>query len=105
MTDVDVVHDHTMCGPLYRHRPPAVPVVTTNHGPFDDTLNRIYEAQHDVAVIAISHSQASTANGAHVARVIHHGIDVAAVPENRGRGGFASFLGRMNPDKGPRKPR
>jgi hypothetical protein len=29
MGDVDVVHDHTMCGPVYRHRPVGVPVVTT----------------------------------------------------------------------------
>jgi glycosyltransferase involved in cell wall biosynthesis len=103
MADVDVVHDHTMCGPVYRHRPVGVPVVTTNHGPFDDALNPIYRALCDVPVIAISHSQASTANGVRIAAVIHHGIDVAAVPEGRGRGGFASFLGRMSPDKGPRE--
>jgi glycosyltransferase involved in cell wall biosynthesis len=77
--------------------------VTTNHGPFNDALNPIYRALCDVPVIAISHSQASTANGVRIAAVIHHGIDVAAVPEGRGRGGFASFLGRMSPDKGPRE--
>jgi hypothetical protein len=34
MTDVDVIHDHTLVGPLY-HRPNLWnPVVTTNHGPF-----------------------------------------------------------------------
>jgi len=103
MGDVDVIHDHTMCGPVYRHRPVGVPVVTTNHGPFDDTLNPIYRALRDVPVIAISHSQASTAHGARIAAVIHHGIDVAAVPEGRGRGGYAGFLGRMSPDKGPRE--
>ena len=103
MADVDVVHDHTMCGPVYRHRSEGAPVVTTNHGPFDDTLNPIYRALRDVPVIAISHSQASTADGVRIAAVIHHGIDVAAVPEGRGRGGFAAFLGRMSPDKGPRE--
>ena len=103
MADVDVVHDHTMCGPLYRHRPMGVPVVTTNHGPFNATLNPIYRDLWDVAVIAISHSQASTADGVRIAAVIHHGIDVMAVPQGTGRGGFAGFLGRMCPDKGPRE--
>ncbi len=103
MADLDVVHDHTMFGPVYRHCPAGVPVVTTNHGPFDARLNPIYRALRDVAVIAISHSQAATARGIGIAAVIHHGIDVAAVPEGRGRGGFASFLGRMSPDKGPRE--
>ena len=31
MTDVDVVHDHTVTGPLYGHRPVGTPVVTTAH--------------------------------------------------------------------------
>jgi len=35
--------------------------------------------------------------------VIYHGIDVTAVPEGKGRGGFAGFLGRMCPDKGARE--
>ena len=33
MSDVDVVHDHTLTGPLYRHPPAGPPVVTTAHGP------------------------------------------------------------------------
>src|SRR5688500_11837032 len=31
MGGVDIIHDHTMAGPLYPHRPPGVPVVTTIH--------------------------------------------------------------------------
>jgi glycosyltransferase involved in cell wall biosynthesis len=103
MADLDVVHDHTMCGPVYDHRPVDVPVVTTNHGPFDEALNTIYRTLRDVPVIAISHSQASMADGVRLAAVIHHGIDVAAVPQGDGRGGFAAFLGRMTPDKGPKE--
>jgi hypothetical protein len=55
----------------------GVPVVTTNHGPFDATLNAIYRPLHDVPVIAISHSQASTAEDVRIAAVIHHGTDVS----------------------------
>ena len=30
----DVIHDHTLAGPLYGPATTSVPVVTTNHGPF-----------------------------------------------------------------------
>jgi len=54
-------------------------------------------------VVAISHHHASTARGVPVAGVIHHGLDVSSVPVGRGDGGYASFLGRMSPKKGPRE--
>jgi glycosyltransferase involved in cell wall biosynthesis len=103
MGAVDVVHDHTVLGPLYRDVHPRAPVVTTNHGPFDAVLTPIYRAMRPVAVVAISHHQASTAADVPLAAVIHHGIDVEAVPFGQGDGGYASFLGRMCPDKGPRE--
>ncbi|XAS68543.1 glycosyltransferase family 4 protein [Micrococcaceae bacterium Sec5.7] len=104
MTDVDVLHDHTLAGPLYRHRPPGVPLVTTNHGPFMPDLNDLYRAMSaDAAVVAISHHQASTARNFTVARVIHHGIDVGSVPTGSGSGQYACFLGRMHPSKGLRE--
>jgi glycosyltransferase involved in cell wall biosynthesis len=79
--DADVIHDHTVIGPLYAERFPALPVVTTNHGPFNDELNDVYRAiSHRVPVIAISHHQASTAPAdVWLAGVIHHGIDADRV--------------------------
>jgi glycosyltransferase involved in cell wall biosynthesis len=103
MSDMDVVHDHTLAGPLYGYPRAGTPVVTTAHGPFDTTLGPVYRAMHGVAVLAISHHQAATARGVPVAAVIHHGLDVDAVPTGRGDGGYASFLGRMSPEKGPRE--
>jgi glycosyltransferase involved in cell wall biosynthesis len=103
MSDMDLVHDHTVAGPLYRHRPADLPVVTTNHGPFRAGLRDIYHAMaRDVALVAISHHQASTAD-VPIARVIHHGIDVDSVPVGEGTGGYACFLGRMSPSKGVRE--
>ncbi|WP_427134154.1 glycosyltransferase family 4 protein [Pseudarthrobacter sp. S9] len=104
MTDVDILHDHTLIGPLYRHRPLGVPLVTTTHGPFAPDLRDLYQAiSADAAVVAISHHQASTARNFKVARVIHHGIDVGSVPTGSGSGQYACFLGRMNPSKGIRE--
>ncbi|MCW2846191.1 MAG: glycosyl transferase, group 1 [Marmoricola sp.] len=103
MTDVDVVHDHTLVGPLCGRAPAGTPVVTTAHGPFDGTLGPIYRAMRGVAVVAISHHQATTAHGVQLAAVIHHGLDVGSVPPGLGNGGYVSFLGRMSPEKGARE--
>ena len=105
LSDVDVVHDHTLVGPLVRPLRRGAPVVTTNHGPFDEVLTPIYRASsvRGVAVLAISRSQASAADGVPIAGVIHHGIDVESVPVGRGDRGHACFLGRMSPDKGVRE--
>jgi glycosyltransferase involved in cell wall biosynthesis len=103
MRDVDVIHDHTLAGPLYRHRSARIPVVTTAHGPFTRDTTTVYQAMADVSLVAISHHQARTAARVPIAAVIHHGIETAAVPVGTGDGGYASFLGRMSPDKGARE--
>jgi glycosyltransferase involved in cell wall biosynthesis len=96
----DVVHDHTLIGPVHGARLP-VRVVTTNHGPFVGTLDHCYRSiAGSVPVVAISHHQAATATATPIAAVIHHGIDVESVPVGPGDGGYALFLGRMSPDKG-----
>ena len=96
----DVVHDHTLVGPVYSGRF-DVPVVTTNHGPFDGELGHLYRAiGGSVPVIAISAHHAAGAAGIPVAAVIHHGVDVDAFSHGLGDRGYALFLGRMSPDKG-----
>jgi glycosyltransferase involved in cell wall biosynthesis len=100
--DADVVHDHTLVGPLYSAAFPELPVVTTNHGPFNADLVDLYRVlAKRVPVIAISRHQASTALGVPIAAVIHHGVDLAEFPEGSGGGGYALFLGRMHPGKAP----
>ena len=97
---VDLIHDHTLTGPFYRDRPGSVPGVMTIHTGLTAQLTDIYRtAERHVALVAISHQQV-VGSGLHVAAVIHHGIDTAAVPVGTGRGGYACFLGRMCPDKG-----
>ncbi|HKY16233.1 MAG TPA: glycosyltransferase family 4 protein [Microthrixaceae bacterium] len=98
----DVVHDHTLVGPVYAQQL-GLPVVTTNHGPFDGDLADLYrEVGSTVPIIAISEDHASTAAaaGIPVAAVIHHGVDIETFPFGAGDGGYALFLGRMAPEKG-----
>ncbi|HEX2850528.1 MAG TPA: glycosyltransferase family 4 protein [Acidimicrobiales bacterium] len=101
---VDLIHDHTVLGPLYAQWHPEAPVVTTHHSRFTEDfvdLFRIVAAR--AHVVAISHSQASHAGDVPIDRVIHHGIDVDDYPYGTGRGGYLLFLGRMSADKGPRR--
>lgn len=105
LADCDVIHDHTVVGPIYAGTITAPPVVTTNHGPFNAELNDVFLAMAGrVPVIAISNSQASSADpGISLAGVIHHGIDVDRFPVGAGDGGYLVFLGRMAPEKGARR--
>ncbi len=42
--EADVVHDHTLAGPVYARGFANLKVVTTNHGPFDSELGDYYRA-------------------------------------------------------------
>ena len=99
--DYDIVHDHTVLGPIYADRYPDLPVATTIHGPFNTELIDVYRrlAQR-VSLIAISNAQRAPAPDIPVARVIHHGVDAANFPLGDGGGDYVLFLGRMSPDKG-----
>lgn len=98
--EVDIIHDHTVTGPLYTGRPAAIPVVTTIHGLLDPAAIDVYRRMSiNTSIIAISRDQVSRA-GLPVDRIIHHGIDVSSVRTGSGQGGYACFVGRMCPDKG-----
>lgn len=106
----DVVHDHTLIGPVYARRHPDLPIVTTNHGPFNEELVTLYRAVTDqVALIAISDDQAGRGirAGLPIDAVIHHGIDLDRYCPGDGagddRGDYHLFLGRMSPEKGARR--
>ena len=99
--DFDIVHDHTLLGPLYADRMTDTLVVTTNHGPFDPELSAAYRTiAQRVPLIAISDAQAASAGDIPISRVIHHGIDVAQFPFRDHPDDYVMFLGRMNPTKG-----
>ncbi|MDY7106702.1 MAG: glycosyltransferase [Actinomycetota bacterium] len=100
--DMDIVHDHTLLGPLWAPRVGLrAPLVTTMHSEMVPTLHTLYEViGRDAAVIAISHDQRRRADRVPIAAVIHHGIDVEHMPLGDGDGGYVVFLGRMSPAKG-----
>lgn len=101
LTDCDIIHDHTVVGPLtWARARQGPPLVTTNHGEFNPMTRLIYQAVGDrVAIVAISQSQRDSAPEIHTAAVIHHGIDLDVYRYGPG-GDYFLFVGRMNPDKG-----
>ncbi|HEV3401082.1 MAG TPA: glycosyltransferase, partial [Acidimicrobiales bacterium] len=56
--EYDIVHDHTIVGPLYSERYPELRVVTTVHGPLDEELIDLYRRLGTrVPIIGISEAQ------------------------------------------------
>jgi glycosyltransferase involved in cell wall biosynthesis len=103
LADVDLIHDHTLLGPLIAgmsgmQRPP---VVTTNHGPFTNETRSIWRqtARH-ASIVCISQSQARASGDVPVSAVIHHGIDLDVHQAGPGEGDYVMFIGRMSADKG-----
>lgn len=96
----DVVHDHTLAGPIYSARYPHLPVVTTNHNAFTRTYNALYAAVVPrVGLVAISKSHAASTH-LPVDAVVYHGVDVADFPVGAGDGDYVALLGRMAASKG-----
>ena len=102
LSDVDLVHDHSLTGPRWASTwRPGLPVVTTNHGPFTPEMRAHFASFADrVAIVAVSQAQRSDAPEIPIAAVIHHGIDVDDFPVGRGDGDYLLFVGRMSADKG-----
>ncbi|WP_436497955.1 glycosyltransferase family 4 protein [Actinokineospora sp. HUAS TT18] len=100
MADRDLVHDHTLAGPVWGLAFGRQPVVTTCHGPLVAQRDIFRHYGLRLPVIAISHDQAARAPDVPVARVIHHGVDAERFPSGTGSGGYLLFLGRMIPEKG-----
>ena len=102
LRDVEVIHDHTVLGPLIAGRFPNLPpIVATNHGSFTAEARLIYrEVARNAAVVTISQSQRDNAPDVPVTAVILHGIDLQAHAYGDGDGDYLAFVGRMSPDKG-----
>ncbi|WP_116101249.1 glycosyltransferase family 4 protein [Amycolatopsis thermalba] len=98
---VDVVHDHSLAGPL---NAPAygVPTVATVHGPVGEDMARYYaELGDDVHLVAISNRQRELAPGLNWIGTVHNALRLADWPYQSEKDDYALFLGRFHPDKAP----
>lgn len=99
--DVDLVHDHTLAGPLLA-RGRSLPTVVTVHGPATGDMADLYRALGDsVRLIGISDSQRAAAPQLPWLATVHNGIAVASFPLQVEKDDVALFLGRFHPEKAP----
>jgi glycosyltransferase involved in cell wall biosynthesis len=98
--DAEVIHDHSLAGPLAA-RGRRAPTVVTAHGPVTGEMGAYYrQICADVHLVAISDAQRRTAPQLRWSATVHNAIRVADFrfwPENDG---YALFLGRFTPEKG-----
>jgi glycosyltransferase involved in cell wall biosynthesis len=99
--DVDVVHDHTLAGPLLA-RGRRTPTVVTVHGPTSGEPGDYYRALGaTVRFVAISDAQRATAPGLPWAATVHNAVRADTFPFRSEKEDFALFLGRFCEDKAP----
>jgi glycosyltransferase involved in cell wall biosynthesis len=99
--DVDVVHDHTLAGPLLA-RGRATPTVVTGHGPATGDLGGYYRSLGStISLVAISAAQRARAPRLAWTATVHNAIRADTFPFREGKDEFALFLGRFHPDKAP----
>jgi glycosyltransferase involved in cell wall biosynthesis len=98
--DVDLVHDHTLAGPLLA-RGRGVPTVVTMHGPVAGEPGEYYRQLGDtVSLVAISAAQRRAAPDLAWRGTVHNAVDVTSFPYRADKEEMLLFLGRMHPDKG-----
>ncbi|ROT33400.1 glycosyltransferase family 4 protein [Micromonospora sp. HM5-17] len=101
---LDIVHDHTLAGPLNAPAYAALglPTVVTMHGPVNQDLHQLYSAlRDDIHLVAISERQRQLAPELNWAGMVHNAVRVETFPFRADKGDHALFLGRFHPEKAP----
>ena len=99
--DVDVVHDNSFAGPLVGAAH-GLPTVVTAHGAVDGDMGVYYRTlAARASLVALSRAQRERLPDARWAATVPNGVRPDRFPFRADKGGYAVFLGRISPDKGP----
>ncbi|MEU4830382.1 glycosyltransferase family 4 protein [Streptosporangium sp. NPDC023615] len=97
---VDVVHDHSLAGPLSAPARTA-PTVVTCHGDVGGEFGDYYRVLGATAsMVAISEAQRRVAPELNWAGVVHNAVDAGTFPFREHKEDWVLWLGRFNEDKG-----
>ncbi|MFI7539267.1 glycosyltransferase family 4 protein [Streptosporangium sp. NPDC049376] len=98
--DADIVHDHSLAGPLSAAAR-AVPTLVTCHGEIEGELGEYYRVLGPaVSMVAISEAQRRLAPDLNWAGVVHNAVETASFPFQERKEDWVLWLGRLNADKG-----
>jgi glycosyltransferase involved in cell wall biosynthesis len=98
--DLDIVHDHSLAGPLTAGSR-QFPTVVTTHGPVEGEFGAYYVyLPPEVRFIAISDAQRRIAPGLNWAGRVYNAVRVDDYPFQTEKDDVAVFLGRIHPTKG-----
>lgn len=97
--DHDVVHDHTVAGPVIASGT-GLRVLHTVHGPLERDVVRLLGQLDGVDLVAISDHQRSTRPDLHWLATVHNAVDVSSFPFRATKDGYLATMARMCPDKG-----
>lgn len=96
----DIVHDHSLAGPLSAGGH-GTPTIVTAHGPPVGEMGEFYaHLPETVRLVSISHVQQRLAPHLPWAATVHNAIPVDSYPFSEEKEGYLLFLGRMGPEKG-----
>jgi glycosyltransferase involved in cell wall biosynthesis len=95
---VDVVHDHSLAGPLASANRKA-PTLVTVHGPTGGPLGDYYRHLGS-PLVAISEYQRRAAPDLPWLATVHNSVDVSRYPFHQDKEDFVLFVGRMSSEKG-----
>jgi len=96
--DIDIVHDHSLVGPVLALRG-STPTILTAHGPTDGWVGEYYRALR-LPLVALSAAQRTTAADLNWVGTVPNGVNVDAFRFREAKDDFALFLGRLSPEKG-----
>jgi glycosyltransferase involved in cell wall biosynthesis len=99
--ELDVVHDHSLAGPLAAGER-DVPTVVTAHGPVEGELGTYYRSLGpDIGLVAISDYQRELAPDLRWVDTVHNAIPVDEYPIRTDKEDFCLFLGWVKAEKAP----
>lgn len=96
--DADLIHDHSLAGPL-AGLGRSIPTLVTAHGPCDGFLGDYYR-HLGLPLVALSQSQRTSAPDLPWVGTVGNGIDVDNYPFRGIKDDYVLFLGRLSPEKG-----